>query len=274
MTDQQLDCALDLMRRLPPQQIEQNLSNLIDLVPDLCEDLLSSVDQPLKIASDKKVGKDYLLCDYNRDGDSYRSPWTNSYDPPLEDGAMPSERLRKLEVEANAAFDQYRDMYFEGGVSSVYLWDLDAGFAGVILIKKAGDGSKKIKGCWDSIHVVEVQEKSSGRSAHYKLTSTSMLWLQTNKEGSGTMNLGGSLTRQVEQDAPVSEASPHIANIGRMVEDMENKIRNTLNEIYFGKTRDIVNGLRSVQPLSEGRHQEALKKDLVNAIFAKGGAKE
>ena len=60
------------MRRLPPQQIEQNLSNLIDLVPDLCEDLLSSVDQPLKIASDKKVGKDYLLCDYNRDGDSYR----------------------------------------------------------------------------------------------------------------------------------------------------------------------------------------------------------
>ena len=41
-------------------------------VPDLCEDLLSSVDQPLKIARDKQVGKDYLLCDYNRDGDSYR----------------------------------------------------------------------------------------------------------------------------------------------------------------------------------------------------------
>ena len=59
---------------------------------------------------------------------------------------MPSERLRKLEIEANAAFDQYRELYFEGGVSSVYLWDLDSGFAGVILIKKAGDGSKKIKG--------------------------------------------------------------------------------------------------------------------------------
>ena len=72
---------------------------------------------------------------------------------------------------------------------------------GVILIKKAGDGdSKKIKGCWDSIHVVEVQEKSSGRSAHYKLTSTSMLWLQTNKARSGTMNLGGSLTRQVTKN--------------------------------------------------------------------------
>lgn len=185
------------MRRLPPQQIEKNLIDLIDLAPALCEDLLSSVDQPLKIAKDKESGRDYLLCDYNRDGDSYRSPWSNTYDPPLEDGSMPSERLRKLEIEANHAFDQYRDMYYEGGVSSVYLWDLNHGFAGVILIKKAGDGSKKIKGCWDSIHVVEVQEKSSGRMAHYKLTSTAMLWLQTNKTGSGTMNLGGSLTRQV-----------------------------------------------------------------------------
>lgn len=269
-----MDCALDLMRRLPPQQIEKNLSDLIDLVPSLCEDLLSSVDQPLKIARDKEMGKDYLLCDYNRDGDSYRSPWSNTYDPPLEDGSMPTERLRKLEIDANHAFDQYRDMYFEGGVSSVYLWDLDHGFAGVILIKKAGDGSNKIKGCWDSIHVVEVQEKSTGRNAHYKLTSTAMLWLQTNKLGSGTMNLGGSLTRQTEQDASVTESSPHIANIGRMVEDMENKIRNTLNEIYFGKTKDIVNGLRNVTPLSDQRVQAALKQDLAKALQRRQGKSE
>lgn len=266
-SDLYINCALDLMRRLPPQQIEKNLIDLIDLAPALCEDLLTSVDQPLKIAKDKETGKDYLLCDYNRDGDSYRSPWSNTYDPPLEDGSTPSERLRKLEIEANHAFDQYREMYYEGGVSSAYLWDLDHGFAGVILIKKAGDGNKKIKGCWDSIHVVEVQEKSSGRTAHYKLTSTAMLWLQTHKQASGTMNLGGSLTRQIEQDAPVSDTSPHIANIGRMIEDMENKIRNTLNEIYFGKTKDVVNGLRSVDVLSNQKQQAAMKQDLANAIL-------
>ena len=28
------------------------------------------------------------------------------------------------------------------------------------------------------------------------------------------------------------------------LQDMENKIRQTLNEIYFGKTKDIVNDLR------------------------------
>ncbi|XP_077998897.1 F-actin-capping protein subunit beta-like [Glandiceps talaboti] len=271
MTERQLDCALDLMRRLPPQQIEKNLSDLIDIVPELCEDLLSSVDQPLKIARDKTVGKDYLLCDYNRDGDSYRSPWSNRYDPDLPDGTVPSDRLRKLEIEANNAFEQYREMYFEGGVSSVYLWDLDHGFAGVILIKKAGDGSKRIQGCWDSIHVVEVQERTGGRNAHYKLTSTVMLWLQTNKTGSGMMNLGGSLTRQVEIDSSVNDVTPHIVNIGRIVEDMENKIRNSMNEIYFSKTQDIVNTLRSKMRLQDEDQRRKLQHDLTKALENRSG---
>lgn len=71
---------------------------------------------------------------------------------------------------------------------------------------------------------------------------------------------------QVEQDASVSESNPHIANIGRLVEDMENKIRNTLNDIYFGKTKDILNGLRSVQPLSDENAQNALRQDLATAL--------
>lgn len=74
----------------------------------------------------------------------------------------------------------------------------------------------------------------------------------------------------MEHDAPVSETSPHIANIGRMVEDMENKIRNTLNEIYFGKTKDIVNGLRSTQPLADQRQQQNLKQDLATALKQRG----
>jgi len=67
-----LDCALDLMRRMPPQNIEENLAGLLDIVPDLTEDLLSAVDQPLKVQKCPQTGKDYLLCDYNRDGDSWR----------------------------------------------------------------------------------------------------------------------------------------------------------------------------------------------------------
>jgi len=71
---------------------------------------------------------------------------------------------------------------------------------------------------------------------------------------------------QLEQDGTVSEPASHIINMGRLVEDMENKIRNTLNEIYFGKTKDIVNGLRSIQSLPDEKVQQALRLDLANAL--------
>jgi len=67
-----LESAHDLMRRLSPQNVEQNLLKLLDLAPELTEDLLSSIDTPLKVQKCAATGKDYLLCDYNRDGDSYR----------------------------------------------------------------------------------------------------------------------------------------------------------------------------------------------------------
>ena len=82
-------------------------------MPDLTEDLLSSIDQPLEVRSCKKTGRDYLLCDYNRDGDSWRSPWSNEFDPEVPDGegTVPSDRVRKMEVRMNDAIDVYRDLY-------------------------------------------------------------------------------------------------------------------------------------------------------------------
>lgn len=51
-----------------------------------------------------------------------------------------------------------------------------------------------------------------------------------------------------------------------MIEDMENKIRNTLNEIYFGKTKDVVNGLRSTEVLADQKQKVAMKEELINVI--------
>eukprot|EP00959_Pyramimonas_sp_CCMP1952_P110324 2308071-Pyramimonas_sp.AAC.1 len=43
-----MDQALDLMRRMPPVNVQQNLGALLDLAPELTEELLSRVDQPLQ----------------------------------------------------------------------------------------------------------------------------------------------------------------------------------------------------------------------------------
>ena len=71
MTDP-LDPMLDLMRRLPPTNMQENISTLVKICPDYADDLLASVDQPLKLMTDRSTGKEYLSCDYNRDGESYR----------------------------------------------------------------------------------------------------------------------------------------------------------------------------------------------------------
>ena len=67
-----LDSMLDLMRRLPPTKVEENVNTLTSICPDYADDLLSSVDQPLKLMVDRSTGREYLACDYNRDGESYR----------------------------------------------------------------------------------------------------------------------------------------------------------------------------------------------------------
>ncbi|EEU48416.1 uncharacterized protein NECHADRAFT_89948 [Fusarium vanettenii 77-13-4] len=263
------DSALDLLRRLNPKQTTDHLNAIISLAPDLTEDLLSSVDQPLTIRRCKQTGRDYLLCDYNRDGDSYRSPWSNQFDPPLDEsgaggGAIPSERVRKMEVKANEAFDLYRELYYEGGVSSVYFWNLDDGFAGVVLLKKASPQGGSTEGVWDSIHVFEAIER--GRSTHYKLTSTVILTLATAGGNLGEMDLSGNMTRQVEQDLPVENDDSHIANVGRLVEDMELKMRNLLQEVYFGKAKDVVGDLRSIGSLSEGARDREAQRELIGSM--------
>ena len=157
-----LDASLDLLRRLPPSKTSHNLQLLQSLLPEeVTAELLQSIDQPLLTRICAKTGREYLLCDYNRDGDSYRSPWSGEWDPKIDDPVVLDEAVRELEIKANDAFDSYRDLYYilgmgfniryyEGGVSSVYMWDLDDGIAGVALFKKSLSlASDNTDGCSD-----------------------------------------------------------------------------------------------------------------------------
>jgi len=47
---------------------------------------------------------------------------------------------------------------------------------------------------------------------------------------------------------------------------MEIKMRNLLQEVYFGKTRDIVYDLRNVDDLEKARRQKELQKELVGSF--------
>jgi len=251
MAEEQLTSALNLMRRMPPAHVENSLAGLIELVPDLTDELLNHVDQPLKVRKDEATGKHFILCDYNRDGDSYRSPWSNKYFPAMPDGFVPSERLRKMEVEANALFDVYRKQYFEGGYSSVYYFDTDeksaTSFGACFLIHKDVPAAKTLKsGWWDSIHVFEVVESKKKEFFTYKLTTTVMVSMNLKEPGKiGDVDLSGSMTKQISKDKKVSKDHTHIENLGPMLEEMELSVRNAIEGIYIQKTREVINGMRA-----------------------------
>jgi len=272
MADEQVTSSLNIMRRMPPKDIEDNLSGLLNLVPEHTDELLQRVDQPLQVATCPETQRAYLLCDYNRDGDSYRSPWSNKYDPPIEDGDgfVPSDALRPLEMQFNEVFDAYRNLYFEGGVSSVYLWDLPEGFAGCFLIKKDVAGQRFVRdGSWDSIHVMEVKETADKKRATYKLTTTVMLTMKVEKDAIGDSDLSGSLTRQEERTCDLNVENTHISNMGKLIEDLEISMRSNMDGIYIQKTREVVNGIRKMHP---GGPQQggAFIADLSGAILKHG----
>jgi len=93
-----------------------------------------------------------------------------------------------------------------------------------------------------------------------------MLTLDTKTDQTGQVTLSGSLTRQEEKDAPVSAENPHLINVGRMIEEMENRLRQTIETIYFGKTKDIANELRQAVSVGVMKHQQEASKKIGNAI--------
>jgi len=238
---------------MPPASIENSLAGLCELVPQLTDDLLNHVDQPLKVKKDPKTNREFILCDYNRDGDSHRSPWSNAYYPEMPDGFLPSQRLRDLEKEANDIFDHYRKLYFEGGVSSVYLFNTDGSedksFGACFLIHKEVKAQKGVSsGWWDSIHVFEAAESKKG-AWEYKLTTTVIVSMSVENDKVGSVDLSGSMTQQAQQTLQCDNDKndhAHVANMGKMLEDMELKIRNYIEAIYIQKTREVINGMRMV----------------------------
>ena len=63
----------------------------------------------------------YIILSYSLYIHYIRSPWSNKYEPYIEDGFLPSEKLRNMEIEFNELFDAYRELYYEGNIY-VYIY--------------------------------------------------------------------------------------------------------------------------------------------------------
>ncbi|CAG9334504.1 unnamed protein product [Blepharisma stoltei] len=259
-----LTSSLGLMRRMPPSACEKNLAGVSKLIEneEIVDQVYQRVDKPLELGVCESTGNEFILCEFNRDGDSYRSPYSNNYQPPLPESSVPSAELRQVEVKANEIFNEYRKLYYEGGISSAYLWDTNPNeFAGAFLVKKdLGAAGITEKGAWESTNLVTAKLSPESRTITYTITTTVFLQITINDPAAGRLELSGSVTRQNQETVAARNslyADPHIYGMIFAVENMESKLRSSIDMIYVGKTSEILDKTRKVEPEIRSRYKLA-----------------
>lgn len=248
-----LTSGLTLMRRMPPALSEKSLTGLSKLIddPDVLDQVYQRVDKPLNLGKCESTGSEFILCEFNKDGDSYRSPWSNLYQPATTEGIVLSETLRNLEVKANEIFNEYRRLYYDGGISSVYFWDVGQNaFACAFLIKRDIEPRDGVtKASWESSNLIQAEITPQSRSVKYSVTSTVFLQISIDHPTAGVIDLSGGLTRQIQEHKPCSDAfgEGHVYNMIALVENIEGKLRSSLDSIYVGKTKEILDRTRHIE---------------------------
>ena len=143
--------CIQLNQLMPIIDIDKNIDAISSVIyenDDLLNEFLQKVDNRTKVCKDDPKGE-FIMCEQNRDGDSYRSPISNKYFPPSDDGAKyPSAPLRDLEEKLNKMFKLYLKHYYSiTTLCSVYCWELGDsladGYGVAVLIKNSLTHKKK-----------------------------------------------------------------------------------------------------------------------------------
>jgi len=239
------------------------------------------------VGTDEAEGKPFLLCEYNKDGDSYRSPWSNQYYPPIDMSEVgedyqpmyPTSELLSMELKANDAFQRYAKLYYDNNyLTSVYFFDTDTkGFGCCWLVKKQQSENAGIQeGVWDAIHLatVIIDEK---QKVKYRVISTVFLFLKISNEQQGAVDMGGHINKVKEELIQIDSAKTdleqfHIRNIGKMIEQNEAEIRQEMQGIYLNKSKQIINTGRLREEYMTKDEKSGFQKELFEMIKKKSAA--
>lgn len=242
--------ALDLLNRINPKEVEKCLAGLSELIED--EDVVGEIyqkaDKPLTLDVCQTTGNEFLQCEFNREDESYRSPWSNAYQPPIGDGPVPPENLRELEQATNTQLLEYKKLYFGlSAVSSAYFWHIsDNQFGCAVLIRKDLKDIENLQtGIWETTHLI--QATLNNDSVDYQVTSTILLQVLTH----GTFDLSGHSNRQTSKSMSMQAAHPygdyHSYNILCLMEDIEKVFLTQVASTYLERPKVILDKIKSAE---------------------------
>jgi len=240
-----MEAANHLMRSLPATRTNNSINDILDISgePEWAAQWANGIERPALIGEDAETGKKWLKSEYNSDGDapSYRSPYTNVYEPPFPDGMLPTPELRAIEMRSNELLDLYHPMYYESAICSAYVFAAEGCEFGAAWLIKQGTTDKNDGLCnagWDGFHVFEVShggEKSG--VATYKLLSEIDVQLESNTDETGSLSMSyASDPLQVQDKMAYDEINTHAINMATMVEAAENTLRAKFENAVFDQT--------------------------------------
>lgn len=233
------------------------------------------MDNPLEICHDDSLG-DFIKSEYNNEGSSFRSPWSNKYFPDVDFPKFPPAELRQLEIVMNKFFREYTKLYYgETAVFSVFIWEkgdsIEHGFSCAILIKNVvaclRKGNIENKSDWDSLNIIQVKfqkekEKDVEKiKATYKITSNVIFKISV---FNGVIS--GVLSRHNDESYYMKsflDNETHLEKIGKLVENLENILRLQIEEVYFKKTSEIIHKLQNSN-LTDIKNNDVKSHNLAN----------
>ncbi|SBS84421.1 F-actin-capping protein subunit beta, putative [Plasmodium ovale] len=276
MEEAKVEAALDICNILPAHLFEETIKILSKIDQDLTNKILVNKEGPIKIKFDSEEKKYFLGNMFNKEKDSYRSPYTNMYYPDhLPHSYIPSEPLRSLEILYNEIFDRYRKAYYINGLSSVYLWPnpVEDGFVACFLIKKNEIYDKNTYLDWEGTHLIQVN--LTHLVVHYQISSTLNISISRKNE----IILSASINKALENPKKISDINLikdkyfHMENMGKMIEGIENSLRKSIEYIYLPKMNGILNSLRynDYMDITQNGHNGTQMQHISNDLtFQKG----
>ncbi len=161
----------------------------------------------------------------------------------MTEAFYPTGLLKEMEEQANDMIKEYSTLYYTHPLSNAYFFETtDEGFGACYLILNALNHEKGLKsGEWHSLHSFTVEENVTGKHT-YTLVSTVFLKLGLEGEAFGELNINGTSTRRAEQTHPKTDnSSEHLVRMGKMLEKNEKYLRDELDSVYVGKSKQIIN---------------------------------
>ena len=197
----------------------------------------------------------FIESEYNKDKNSYRSPWSNTYFPKIETNNFLPNELRLLEEKINMLIKLYLKIYYNPNtISSSYIFltssSFSHGFNCCVMIESKFNNHEELdeNSFLDSTNIINVKfmkERDREESKAVYTTNTTFLFKLKMKnsecEFNGTENCENKKTAYISEN---NKVNTHLENIGRSIEENETKLRLKLDKIYLEKNKYILNEIR------------------------------